>query len=274
MATTHLPVLGGHPQGPVATSRTDAWWAGPLGVLAYITVLMAYLTWAMLQGEHYYANPYLSPVYSPVLFATQAPGSIPLEHAWLGAWPSWWPSLLPASPALFALVGPGLLRFTCYYYRKAYYRSFVGSPPGCAVSPIPQRGYRGETALLLFQNLHRYAMYISLVYLPILTYDVIIAFSRDGELGIGLGTVIIAINTALLASYSFGCHSFRHVFGGHDDCMSCGKNTTRYSIWRFSTWFNERHMPIAMFSLFWVAFTDFYVRMVSMGVITDLNTWD
>jgi hypothetical protein len=26
-------------------------------------------------------------------------------------------------------------------------------------------------------------------------------------------------------------------------------------------------------SLFWVGFTDVYVRLVSMGVITDLNTW-
>jgi len=26
-------------------------------------------------------------------------------------------------------------------------------------------------------------------------------------------------------------------------------------------------------SLVWVGFTDVYVRMVSMGVITDLNTW-
>jgi hypothetical protein len=273
MATTHLPVIGGHPSGPAATMRSDNWWAGPVAVFVYITVLMTYLTWALLQGEYYYADPYLSPVYSPVLFATTAPGSAPAHHVWFGAWPSWWPSFLPASPAIFALIGPGLLRFTCYYYRKAYYRSFVGSPPGCAVAPIPRHGYRGETGLLVFQNLHRYAMYISLFYLPILTYDAITAFSRDGELGVGVGTIVICINTCLLASYSFGCHSFRHVFGGHDDCMSCGQNTAKLSVWRFSTWFNERHMQIAMISLFWVAFTDLYIRLVSMGLIKDLNTW-
>ncbi|HEX2689496.1 MAG TPA: hypothetical protein VHN14_22900 [Kofleriaceae bacterium] len=274
MATTHLPVIGGHPTGPATTMRSDNWWAGPVAVFLYISVLMTYLTWAALQGQYYFADPYLTPVYSPVLFGTTTPGSIPLEHAWFGAWPSWWPSFLPASPALFALAGPGLLRFTCYYYRKAYYRSFVGSPPGCAVTPIPRRGYKGETGLLIFQNLHRYAMYISLFYLPILTYDALIAFHRDGEFGIGVGTIIICINTCLLASYSFGCHSFRHVFGGHDDCMSCGQNTAKLSVWRFSTWFNERHMQIAMVSLFWVAFTDFYIRMVSMGFIKDLNTWN
>jgi hypothetical protein len=28
-----------------------------------------------------------------------------------------------------------------------------------------------------------------------------------------------------------------------------------------------------MISLFWVAFTDLYIRLVSMGLIKDLNTW-
>jgi hypothetical protein len=275
MATTHLPVIGGHPRGPAATVRNDNWWVGPAAVFAYITVIVTYLNWALFQGEYYYAAPYLSPLYSPVLFAVPgAPGGVPIEHAWFGTWPSWWPGFLPASPAFFALVGPGALRFTCYYYRKAYYRSFAGSPPACGVVPITKREYRGEAGLMVFQNLHRYAMYISLVYLPILVYDAVIAFSREGQLGIGVGTIVLCINTALLSSYSFGCHSFRHVFAGHDDCMSCGENTAKYSVWKFSTWFNERHMQIAMISLFWVAFTDFYVRMVAMGYIHDFNTWD
>jgi hypothetical protein len=275
MATTHLPVLGGHPQQPAGTTRNDAWWPGPIGTFAYISSLLVYLTWALWQGEHYFAVSYLSPVYSPVLFATTSPGSAPVEHVWFGAWPSFWPSFLPASPALFALAGPGLLRFTCYYYRKAYYRSFVGSPPGCSVVPLAgDKRYEGETKLLLFQNLHRYAMYIGLVYTPILTWDALVSFVHEGQLGIGVGSLVVTINTALLTSYLFGCHSLRHVFGGHDDCMSCGQQTAKLKIWRFSTWFNERHAGLAMVSLFWVAFTDFYIRMVSMGVFTDFNTWN
>jgi hypothetical protein len=43
--------------------------------------------------------------------------------------------------------------------------------------------------------------------------------------------------------------------------------------WKKATWFNARHSYFAWFSLVWVGFTDFYVRMVSMGVIKDLNTW-
>jgi hypothetical protein len=33
-------------------------------------------------------------------------------------------------------------------------------------------------------------------------------------------------------------------------------------------------MQFAWASLLWVGFTDVYVRLVSMGVITDLNTWN
>ena len=74
------------------------------------------------------------------------------------AFPSWWPWFLPASPAFLILAFPGSFRFTCYYYRKAYYRSFAATPPACAVSALPQKKYKGETALLIFQNLHRYAL--------------------------------------------------------------------------------------------------------------------
>jgi hypothetical protein len=44
-------------------------------------------------------------------------------------------------------------------------------------------------------------------------------------------------------------------------------------MWKASTWMNERHMAFAWFSLVWVAFTDFYIYLVSSGMIRDLNTW-
>lgn len=255
--------------------RTDNWWVGPGLTFAVLSGFVVYVTWAAFQGEHYYADPYLSPLYSPVLYTDlTATGHAPMWHAWIGEWPGWWPDFLPNSPAFLILMFPGLFRFTCYYYRKAYYRSFAGSPPGCAVKPITRRGYRGETGLLLFQNLHRYAMYFALLFVPILYYDAIVAFSRNGELGVGVGSFVLLTNATLLACYTFGCHSFRHVIGGHDDCMSCGKNTVKFSLWKRATWFNQRHMIFAWSSLIWVAFTDVYVRLVSMGVITDYNTWN
>jgi len=43
---------------------------------------------------------------------------------------TWW----TISPALLILIFPLGFRFTCYYYRRAYYRSFWWAPPACAVA--------------------------------------------------------------------------------------------------------------------------------------------
>jgi hypothetical protein len=275
MATRQLPVIGGHPNTFGGTLRTDNWRVGPIATVCMITAALGYLTWSVFQAEHYYAAPYLSPAYSPVLFThLAAPGAAPLEHAWFGTFPAWWPAFVPASPGLLILPLPGLFRFTCYYYRKAYYRSFGGSPPGCAVSPGQRGPYKGETGFFQFQNLHRYALYLALAFLLVLTYDVLLAFFKDGEFGIGVGTIVLAINTSLIASYTFGCHSFRHLIGGRSDTMSQrGQSTPKLKLWKGVSWFNGRHMNFAWASLGWVALTDLYVRLVSMGVITDLNTW-
>ena len=271
-----LPVVGGHPEGVGATVRSDGWWVAPLLSLGVLSAFVAYATWAAFVGEHYYADPYLSPFYSPVLFTDlTAAGAAPPAHAWLGQWPSWWPDFIPASPALIILVFPLSFRFTCYYYRKAYYRAFAWSPPACAVVPLGKgkKRYRGERGLMIFQNLHRYALYFALLYIPILYWDALVSFSRNGEIGIGVGSVVLTINATLLACYTFGCHSLRHLVGGHDDCMSCGKRTVKFNLWKRATWFNSRHGMFAWISLVWVGLTDLYVRLVSMGVITDYNTW-
>jgi hypothetical protein len=277
MTMHKLPVLGGHPTAFAGTLRSDAWWVGPLVTFCVFSGFIVYAHFRVFEGTHYYAEPYLSPFFSPVLFTNLVvPGAAPLEHAWFGEWPKWWPAfvLLPASPGLLILPFPALFRFTCYYYRKAYYRSFAGSPPGCAVSPGERPVYHGETRLLLFQNLHRYALYIALCFNVILAYDAVISFSKNGELGIGVGSVIITLNAVLLACYSFGCHALRHLIGGRKDCMSCGQATLSYRGWKAASWFNARHMGFAWASLLSVCFTDVYVRLVSMGVITDLNTWN
>ncbi|HZM14395.1 MAG TPA: succinate dehydrogenase [Candidatus Krumholzibacteria bacterium] len=276
MATTQLPVLGGHPERFGATVRTDRWWVAPAATVFVLFGFVVYATWAAFQAQHYYAAPYLSPFYSPLLFTnTSAAGSAPVWHALFGEWPTWWPAALPSSPAFLILIFPGLFRFTCYYYRKAYYRSFAASPPACAVVPLGKtsRPYKGETGLLVFQNLHRYALYFALPYVPILFADAIASFLFEGRFGIGVGSLVLTVNACLLAGYTFGCHSFRHLIGGHDDCMSCGRATPRYRFWKFASWFNARHMRFAWFSLFWVAFTDVYVRLVSMGIWHDFNTW-
>jgi len=268
IANSQLRVLG-------ATERSDRWWLGPMLVLLGLSGFSVYATWAAFQGEHYFHESYLSPFYSPLLYIdTAAAGSAPIEHAWIGAWPEWWPSFLPNSPAFLILMFPGAFRFTCYYYRKAYYRAFVASPPACAVGGIRQGKYRGETFLLLFQNLHRYALYFALGFVVILYYDAFASFFRDGQFGVGVGSIVLLINATLLAGYTTGCHSFRHLIGGGLDCFSC--NTVcdvRHKGWSLASILNRKHMLFAWLSLFWVGFSDVYVRLVSMGIITDYNTW-
>jgi hypothetical protein len=277
-----LPVIGGHAEGFGKTARTDNWRTGPLITLAVFLTFIIYTTWAALQGNHYFVDPYLSPFYSPVLFTDPSvAGGAPVEHSLLGLVPSWWPSkLISFSPALLILVFPGGFRFTCYYYRKAYYRAFAGSPPGCAVGPLAagKRKYRGETRLLLIQNLHRYALYFALLFILLLGWDAIKSFFpggiSHGHFGIGVGSIIMTINVVLIASYTFGCHSFRHLIGGKSDCMSsCGKPTVALGAWKKATWFNERHMQFAWLSLIWVMVTDVYIRLYSMGYIRDFHTW-
>ena len=240
------------------TLRTDAWWVQPLLVVIGLGGFGIYSTWAALQNAHYYFAPYLSPFYSPCIAANCEHTTIPL----IG---SWW----NLSPAFLILWIPGGFRATCYYYRKAYYRSFFLSPPACAVKDAA-KSYAGETRFpFLFQNLHRYFFYLSLVILAFLWWDAILAFKFPDGFGMGVGTFVLWINAALLSLFSFSCNSCRHVCGGH--LNSFHGSPGKYKIWRRVTQLNERHMEYAWVSLIWVGLTDLYVRLLSMGVIHDLR---
>lgn len=248
------------------TNRIDNWWVRPLVIFLILSGFIVYATWAALMNAHYAFGPYLSPMYSPELF-----GSSP--HAWFGPKPDWYPSFLPFSPAILILWAPAGFRLTCYYYRGAYYKSFWASPPACAVGK-PQKNYRGEAKLpLIIQNVHRYFLYLALVFIIILGYDAWKGFwftdpaTGETTFGIGVGSLVLTINVVLLAGYTFGCHSLRHLIGGNLDEMS--KKPIRYKLWKCVTCFNSRHMGWAWPSLIWVSFTDLYVRLCSMGTISD-----
>jgi hypothetical protein len=263
-------VVGGV-RPPIAAPhlRTDAWWALPVTVVLVLGSFIVYSTWAGLQNAHYFAEPYLSPFYSPCiskscLHSTFGVGLPDISLPIIGV----------VSPALLILWGPGLFRLTCYYYRKAYYRSFWLAPAACAVRDA-KRGYSGETRFpLIVQNFHRYAWYVAVFFIAMLTWDAILAFrfptpSGGHQFGIGLGTLVMWINVILLAGYTFSCHSCRHVCGGHVDVFSRAKS--RYPVWHFSSRLNERHPMYAWLSLFSVGLTDLYIRLVAMGIIRDLR---
>ncbi len=249
-----------------ATSRKDRWWIKPLLVFAGLSAFIVYSTWAAFQAEHYTYGPYLSPMYSPELFGDS-------EHAWFGPMPDWWPGFVPFSPALLILWAPGGFRLTCYYYRGAYYKSFWADPPACAVGE-PRKSYCGENSLpLILQNLHRFFLYLAVGFLFILAHDAWTAMwftdSATGEtsFGIGVGTIILTLNVVFLGGYTLGCHSMRHLVGGVLNKLSGAP--MRQKAYFCSSWLNARHMNWAWTSLFWVGFSDVYVRLCSMGVWTD-----
>jgi hypothetical protein len=136
----------------------------------------------------------------------------------------------------------------------------------------PHRTYTGETRLpLLGQNVHRYAFYAGLVFNVILTYDAVLGFRDEtGAWGhLGLGTLILLANAALLWLYSLSCHSCRHIVGGRLNNFS--KHPLRYRFWTLVSKLNAHHMAFAWVSLFSVAFADFYVFLLATGTITDFR---
>jgi hypothetical protein len=249
------------------TARRDAWWLQPLVVAVGLSAFVVYSTWAAFQGEHYAFGNYLSPFYSPELF-----GDSP--HSWFGPKPSWWPGLLPWSPALLILWAPAGFRLTCYYYRGAYYKALWADPPSCAVSE-PRHRYRGENSFpLVLQNVHRYFLYLALLFLVVLAHDVwkamwfVDAATGRMSFGVGVGTLVLAMNVILLGSYTFSCHSLRHLAGGRSDGVS---SPTRFAAYRCATCLNEKHMAFAWASLVWVGLADAYVRLCSMGILSDVR---
>lgn len=249
------------PVGPAAhraglspwTRATHAapWWALPVTVVTVLVAFTGYSIWtAFFSGGVNQYGPYLSPFYSPLLWATG-----------------------PITPALWVLWSPLLFRATCYYYRKAYYRSFFWDPPACAVGEMRHRQYRGETQFPLFlNNMHRFFLYAVLVVTGFLWYDVFLAFFQPGtgHVRLGLGTGIMLVNILLLSGYTFGCHSLRHLVGGGLDCYAVSRaREARHRVWSWVSVLNGKHAVWAWVSMFSVVITDIYIHLLRAGVFAD-----
>lgn len=248
------------------TLRTDRWWLVPGLTVLGLTAWVAYATVRVFLQNNYWVaeHHYLTPFYSPCV----STGCIP-EAAHFGRF-------LPDHPLIpyAALSLPFLLlfRMTCYYYRKAYYRSFWLSPPACAV-PDGHARYTGETRFpLILQNLHRYFFYAAGVITVINTYDAVLAFNGENGFGVGLGNLILVGNVLMLWGYTLSCHSCRHVTGGRLKHFS--KHPWRYRWWTFVSKLNTRHMQFAWITLGTLAVTDAYIMAVSAGWINDLRLFN
>ena len=180
-------------QIPERTLRKDNWWRAPIITATLLTIWVTYATVHVFIGKWYFVPQYhyLTPFYSPCVSGECVPGSSTLG--------TWFPAVPPIIPYAFVSL-PFVLgfRFTCYYYRRAYYRAFWQAPAACAVRE-PHATYSGETRFpLIMQNLHRYFFFFVLLVSILNTYDLSQAFrGPDGNFGLGLGTIIMLVNVVL-----------------------------------------------------------------------------
>jgi hypothetical protein len=252
----------------VKTLRTDRWRVQPNWTALILYFFIFYTVVRLVMNKWYYVSGpgYLTPVYSPCISEQCVPGASDF-----GTFVNF-----PAQVPIAILIVPILAGFrgTCYYYRKAGYRSLWFSPKACAV-PEPHKKYTGETRFpLSAMNFHRYFFWAASVLLLINTFDVIKAFmpetaSGGHTFGFGLGSLIMATNVFLLWSYTMSCHAARHALGGRLNNFS--RHPLRYKMWTFVSRLNPRHGTFAMASLTSVIATDFYIMAVSAGWITDLR---
>ena len=267
----HAP--GGHPASATRVRRRPCGGTpgGRSRSLTFVVLggFVVYATWAAFQGDHYEYGPYLSPFYSPLLF-----GEGP--HSWFGPWPSpgWWPAALPFSAALLILWAPGGFRFTCYYYRGAYYKAFWADPPSCAVGE-PRKAYRGEQLVPADPAERPPLLPLSRAGVPVraglrrVEGDVVHR-RRYGQttFGIGVGTLVLAINSGaplqLHARLPFvpppRRRRARPVLTASARSRRC---TTRPAASTAVTC--DGRGPACSR----VALADLYVRLCSMGVLTD-----
>jgi hypothetical protein len=247
------------------TLRTDRWWLLPAWTTLGLLAFLVYGGVRAFQQQYFFADErYLTPFYSPCvsLGCASEPGA-----AHFGMF-------LPDHPLIpYAAISLPILlvfRLTCYYYRKAYYRSIWIAPAACAV-PEPHGTYTGETRFpLVLQNAHRYLFYLTVVISLINTYDAIIAFQHpDDGFVVGVGNFVMLGNVVLLWCYTLSCHSCRHVMGGRLTHFS--KHPVRYRIWTWISALNTRHATFAWITLGTLVVTDLYVTLVARGIIIDLR---
>ncbi|MQY03829.1 hypothetical protein [Actinomadura macrotermitis] len=256
------------------TLRKDNWRLYPITTFVIFTAWVVYATIRAFWGsafyvpQYHYLTPFYSPCFNEICNGVTVDGHTG-DAAEFGTFlPAGTRGFIPF--AVISLPFLLLFRLTCYYYRKAYYRSFWASPPACAVVE-PHAKYTGERRFpLIGQNLHRYFWMAAFLISLVNTWDAVRAFhGEDGGFGIGLGTLILVANVVLLWAYTLSCHSCRHIVGGRLKHFS--KHPVRYWMWGQVSKLNKRHGTFALITLGSLVVADLYVALVASGTISDLR---
>ena len=195
------------------TARNDRWWITPVVVFLVLASFVVYATWAAFQGEHYRSGPYLSPFYSPELFGVAAR----LVRAQA--------RLVAGLAALFARaadpLGAGRFPLHLLLLSRRLLQGVLGRSAVLHRRRASRERTCGERSFpLILQNVHRYFLYLALLVPrhPVATTCGTRSGSpiarRGDPFGIGVGTLVLAVNVVLLGGYTLGCHSLRHLVGG------------------------------------------------------------
>jgi len=154
---------------PARTLRTDNWRKAPILTVVLLTAWILYAVVRAFMQKWYWVEDYhyLTPFYSPCV-SNGCEGDSSLFGRFIPD--------IPIFPfAVLTLPFLGLFRLTCYYYRRAYYRSYWGSPPACGV-PDLHKSYQGESRMPgILQNSHRYFFYAAVLLSIVNTIDAILA---------------------------------------------------------------------------------------------------
>ena len=243
--------LSPRPASAREASPGRAWWIEPTLTVICYSAFVIYATWSVFDQVNVRFPPYVSPFFS----------------LWLGFGLIKVPIVGILIPILAVI--PLGLRGSCYYYRKSYFRSFFWDPPACAIQELKRGRYRGETRFpWVLNNYHRYFLILSVIVLVFLWVDVVRAFIYQGHFFTGLGSLIMLVNVVLLTLYTGTCHSFRYLMGGRIDAFS----RVRFGqLWHrvvlLLNRMNPRHGFYAWVSMFSVALTDVYIRLLMAGII-------
>ena len=258
-----LPVINN--SGP--TNRIDNWLRQPLSMGLALVAVMIYTFWRVSPfgsndihygvGAHH-PDRVVSPIFSPDL----------ANMLGLEGLPEW------ANAAVLVLWIPFGFRGTCYYMRRVYYRSFFLTPVACWVDePAINKklGYKGEKGLFIANNLHRYFLYLAVIILGIKWYDVFLSTQGENGFILDIGTIVLAVESALLTMYVISCHAFRHVTGNFLDRWDGGlaEIAGKFQTFLNSKWVNRSHGFWFWTSLSFVFLGDIFVMLVANGTIPE-----
>ena len=227
-----------------------------------LTAFGAYSLFAAVEGSNYLYTKggarYLSPFYSPDL-KSMFGLSLPFSYAFLVLW------------------APLGLRLTCYYYRKAYYRSFFLSPPACAVSGARAAATAARPRFpFVLQNAHRYFLYFATIVLGFLWYDAVRSVLLHGPRrvaapsGVGLGSLVLLANVVALSLFTFGCNSLPPPGRRQPRLLHllALDPRTRHRLWPASP-SSTSGTALGLDEPVTVGLADLYIRLASAGVFHD-----